>query len=101
PLRRLELTGNVNGDAHMLNWLIDADEQVIEQVIEISTDGRTFQPLVSPGNDDRTYTYQPTITGAAQYRVQVSFDNGKRHYSNVVTLRSKGNTQRPQLISNI
>src|SRR5690606_33653637 len=29
PLRRLELTGNVNGDAHMLNWLIDADEQVI------------------------------------------------------------------------
>jgi hypothetical protein len=101
PLRRLELTGNVSGNNHLLNWLIDADEQVVEQVLEISTDGRNFHPLVTPGNADRSYTYQPATTGAAQYRMHVSFDNGKNHYSNIVTLRSKGNTQRPQLLSNI
>lgn len=101
PLRRLELTGQVYGDDHMLNWLIDADEQVVEQVIEISTDGRNFSPLTTPGTADRAYTYAPSFTGAAQYRMHVWFDNGKHHYSNVITLRSKGNTQRPQLLSNV
>ena len=101
PLRRLELSGNTNGDNHNLNWLIDADEQVVEQVLEISTDGRNFYPLITPGTADRSYTYQPATSGTAQYRVHVTFDNGKHHYSNIITLRSAGSTQRPQLLSTV
>ena len=101
PLRRLELNGFVSGDNHNLNWLIDADEQVVEQILEISTDGIHFTPVATPSNDARTFSYRPYVSGNAMYRVNVSFDNGKQHYSNIITLRRSGATPKPQLVSNV
>jgi hypothetical protein len=101
PLRRLELYGELNGDRHILNWIIDADEQVTEQILEVSTDGRTFSPVSQVPNNDRTYNYRPAISNAAQYRLNVTFDNGKQYYSNIVTLRNTGNTPRPRVINNL
>ncbi len=101
PLRRLELTGSLNGDRHILNWLIDADEQVVEQILEYSTDGRSFRAVTQPGNGDRSYSYSPMISSAMQYRVKVTFDNGHTYYSNIVTLRSTNNDNRPKLLSNL
>lgn len=100
PLRRLELTGELLGDRHKLNWLIDADEQVVKQVLEISTDGRSFSPVVEPGTASRAFAYKPYVSAAAQYRVYVLFDNGKSYYSNVVTLRATADVPRPRLVSN-
>src|SRR5258708_33270941 len=37
PLRQLDLTGKINNSKHELSWLIDADEKVISQSIESST----------------------------------------------------------------
>lgn len=101
PLRRLELTGELAGDRHRLNWLIDADEQVVEQVLEVATDGRNFSPVTQPGNNDRTFMYRPYVSTAAQYRVFVTFDNGKSHYSNVVTLKGTGSVEKPRLVTNL
>lgn len=101
PLRRLELRGNTNNDRHNLNWLIDADEQVVEQILEISTDGVHFTSLLQPGNDERTHSYKPNFNSNAQYRLHVTFDNGRQHYSNVVTLRSVGPVVKPYLIGNL
>lgn len=101
PLRRLELHGSLLNDRHKLTWLIDADEQVVEQVLESSTNGRNFTSLTQPGVNDRAYTYTPGISNAVQYRLKVTFDNGKTHYSNVVTLRNTGNDTRPRLLSNL
>lgn len=101
PLRRLELTGELVNDKHKLNWLIDADEQVINQVLEIATDGRNFSPLTSPSNSDRQFLYRPYVGTAAQYRVKVTFDNGHTYYSNIVTLRGNGAVERPKLVSNL
>ncbi len=101
PLRRLELTGQLLGDQHKLNWLIDADEQVVEQILEISTDGTNFRPVTIPANEARSFTYRPYVAGTAQYRMNVSFDNGRQHYSNIVTLRQTGATPRPRLVSNL
>jgi hypothetical protein len=101
PLRRLELSGAVINDRHKLNWIIDADEQVVEQVLEISTNARNFNPLAQPANADRAYLYAPGNGNAVQYRLKVTFDNGHTYYSNIVTLRNIGNDIRPKLLSNL
>ncbi len=101
PLHRLELRGQLNGDLHQLNWIIDADEQVAEQVVEISTDGRSFGPVTQPANIDRAYAYRPNLTGPVQYRLHVTFDNGRDYYSNVVTLRNTGTNPRPRVINTV
>ena len=85
-LRRLELHGAVNGDKHQFDWIIDADEQVTGQTVEISTDGRNFIPLTQLTNSARSFIYKPKIATTAQYRLNVTFDNGHQYYSNIVTL---------------
>jgi hypothetical protein len=101
PLRRLELQGAVINDRHKLNWIIDADEQVVEQVLEISTNGRTFSSVTQPANGDRSFLYNPNSGNAVQYRLKVTFDNGHTYYSNIVTLKNTGNDIRPKLLSNL
>jgi hypothetical protein len=101
PLHRLELRGSLNGDQHQLSWIIDADEQVVQQILEISTDGRTFLPVVEPSTAARAYVYTPAITNTAQYRLNVTFDDGRQYYSNIVTLRKVGITARPVLLTNL
>lgn len=100
PLRRLELQGALHNDEHQLQWIIDADELVIKQVLEISTDGRNFNPLTESPVASRSYTYRPNISGTVQYRLNVTFDNARQYYSNVVTIRRSGGTPGPKLISN-
>jgi hypothetical protein len=101
PLRVLKLNGQLNGDKHQLSWIIDADETVTNLILEISTDGINFRPVTQPASTDRSFIYKPTVSSNAQYRLHVTFDNGKQYYSNVVTLRKTGATQRPQLVSNL
>ena len=100
PLRRLELKGTINNDLHQLTWIIDADEQGINQTLEVSTDGRHFTALNNANVNDRNYTYRPTTNGTIQYRLNVTFDNDRQYYSNIVTLKKNGKNPRPQLISN-
>jgi len=100
-LRKLELHGETNGDKHQLNWLIDADEKITAQVLEISTDGQNFSPLIQSPDNVRSFVYKPYVTTTAQYRLNVTFDNGRQYYSNTVTLRQTGAVPRPQLVSNL
>jgi len=97
PLRKLELHGIANGDKHQFNWIIDATETVIRQTLEVSTDGRTFQQLAEPSNDDRSYIYRPYNISSAKYRLNVEFNDGHRYYSNIVTVSQTGSSPRPQL----
>ena len=101
PLRRLELTGELISDKHKLSWLIDADEQITSQVLEVATDGRHFSPVTTPASADRQFLYRPYVSSAAQYRLNVTFDNGKQYYSNIVTLRGNGSVVRPKILNNL
>lgn len=101
PLRVLKLNGQLNGDRHQLNWIIEADEQVTQLILEVSTDGVHFSPVTQTANDARSFTYRPTVTAAAQYRLNVTFDNGRQYYSNIVLLRKTGTSDRPQLVSSL
>lgn len=100
-VRKLELHGSLNGDKHELNWVIDADEKITQQSLEIATDGRNFQPLIQSAKDVRSYVYRPYNITSAQYRLNVTFDNGRQYYSNVVKIQQAGATERPQLTATL
>ena len=101
PLHKLELRGNINGDRHQLNWIIEADEEVVNQIVEISTNGVNFTPLAQTENGNRSFSYKPTVISSAQYRLNVTFDDGKQYYSNTVTLRQKGTIVKPEVVGNL
>jgi hypothetical protein len=101
PLRRLELHGQMIGTKHQFDWIIDADEQVTELILESSTDGRNFSTVTQTANTDRYYIYQPTATGTIQYRLKVTFDNGRQYYSNIVTLKKSSQDLHPELLGNL
>ena len=102
PLRKLELKGSVNTNKHLLSWIVEADEKIIQQSIEISTDGKTFTTLTETNNDARSYTYIPTINGTALYRINVVFDNGRQYYSNTISLRQLAEgTYKPAIKGNV
>ena len=100
PIRRLELRGSQNGDLHQLSWLIDADEKVVQQLLEVSSDGRNFTTLEESATIEHSYSYKPSSPGTLYYRLNVAFDNGHRLYSNVATIRDNGTLVRPKLLSN-
>ncbi|MEQ1675532.1 MAG: T9SS type A sorting domain-containing protein [Chitinophagaceae bacterium] len=101
PLRQLKLNGQLVGDKHQLNWIIDADEQVTQLIIEKSADGVYFSPVTQTDNAARSFIYRPNVATTLQYRLNVTFDNGKQYYSNIITLRKAGAAVRPQLVSNL
>lgn len=101
PLHKLELQGTLSGDNHKLNWEIVADEQITNLTIEIATDGRNFNSLTQTANDTRSYQYRPHANITAQYRLNVTFDDGRQYYSNVVTIKQTNNDVRPLLVSNL
>lgn len=100
PIRRLELRGKLDGDTHSLNWLIDADENIMKQVIEVSANGINFTPLDQPNNALRSYSYHPLNNHPLLYRMHVTFDNLKEYYSNTIAIRP-GKTAKPQLVGNM
>ena len=100
PLRRLELKGTGNGQQHQLQWIVDADEAIVKQVLEVAENGTAFTTAVQLASEDRSYQYYASASGSAQYRLNVTFDNGKQHYSNIIAIRSKA-AAKPQLYTNV
>ena len=101
PLHKLELKATSANNRHKLDWEIVADEAVVEQTIESSADGTVFQPLSNVTASARSFGYQPGKATTLYYRVRVSFDNGRTHYSNVVVLRGSNVTSKPFLVGNV
>jgi hypothetical protein len=101
PLRQLFLKGELKNEKHSLSWIIDADEAITDLRVEISNDGIHYNNLISTGFNARTFNYTPFDAGNIFYRLNVTFDNGRQYYSNVVVIdRSKGSSPKPKLVSN-
>jgi hypothetical protein len=100
-LHRLELSGQADNNRHKLNWVIDADENVVEQMIELSANGTDFRKMNTVAQSSRTYLYQPLQAGPVFYRLRVLFDNGRYAYSNTVMLRSDVTQVRPAIVGNV
>ncbi|HEY9364551.1 MAG TPA: T9SS type A sorting domain-containing protein [Chitinophagaceae bacterium] len=100
PLRQLKLNGMADGKQHKFNWIIDADEKVVSQLMEVSTNGHDFHTIGSIAPDDRNFSYQPQENGVLQYRLIVTFDNDRRYYSNIIVMRT-GPVLKPSLMGNL
>jgi hypothetical protein len=102
PLHKLELRGLNENGMHRFGWEIVADENVIGQELEVSSNGTSFSPVGDLTTTGRDYRYFPNATTSLQYRLRVTFDNGRSYYSNVVVLRvNSGTAPKPQLVSNL
>jgi hypothetical protein len=101
PLHKLEIKGLADGGKHKLNWEIEADETVTSQVLEIAENGGAFKPLAEVATQLRTYQYTTASSGTLQYRIKVSFDDGKQYYSNIISLRTAGKEQKPQIFNSM
>ncbi len=103
PLRVLRLMGTLSGGKHNFSWIIEADEQIVSQTLEVSADGRNFEPITNTSDANlRTHNYKPFSTnGTLLYRLNVVFDNGKQYYSNIVAIKQSGNVEVPKLVTNL
>ncbi len=100
PLRKLELKGISDNGQHRLNWVIDADEVIVKQVLESSEDGVNFQPVTETSASARNYNYTPRSTAVTLYRLNVTFDNGRSYFSNTIALKNTSNAK-PQLLTTV
>jgi hypothetical protein len=98
-VHRLELHGMVESAHHNLNWIVDADEQVITQVLEVSTNGSDFTVLANLPKGEKKFSYVPVNEGIQYYRLNLLFDNGRTYYSNIISLKSTMN--KPHLRGNV
>lgn len=87
-LRRLELQGVSEKGKHKLNWIIDADEKITKQTMEVSANGRNFQPLGSLNSTARSFINVSNNNGIFYYRLNVIFDNNRQYFSNTIALRN-------------
>ncbi len=89
-IHNVTLQGNANGNQHKFSWSIIADEAIATQVLEASTNGINFSPILTDVSGIKNYSYSPTKTGAIYYRLKATSVIGESIYSNIVIL--KGNT---------
>jgi len=100
PLHRLDLRGANENNKHKLDWIIEADETVTQQTLEVSTNGRNFQPLAALNTTDRSYINVPTNGSTVFYRLNVTFDNNKQYFSNTIALPNTA-ANKPALKTNV
>jgi len=101
PFRSLNLTATTSNGFNKLTWLVDADEKITQQIIEYSDNGRDFITLATVNGSLRGYNHHADETGTIFYRVKLKFENAKEHYSNLIAMRSNGNSSRPKLFANV
>lgn len=95
----LQLRGNASGTKQQLNWTIDANVPIVNQVLETSENGFTFVPVDTLAPNIKTYT--TVVAKEAQYRLHVYFSYGRQQYSNTVTLQNPADVPKPQLYTNV
>jgi hypothetical protein len=88
PVHRFELHGTNDNSKHKLNWIIDADETVVQQILEVSSDGKNFQTLAEVNSTARAYLSMAANNDILYYRLNVKFDDGQQYFSNIVALRN-------------
>jgi hypothetical protein len=101
PLHELSLRGKAGDGSQKFSWTIVADETLVKQSLEVSTNGRDFSPLSDINVLERGYSYSSQSAAVLFYRLNVTFDNGRQYYSNIIALRSTGIEGRPKLFSTL
>ena len=101
PLRKLALAIALEKGKRLLTWTIGTKDSIAEQTLEMSTDGKTFRPLVRLVGTDRSYSYIHTNLGNVFYRIHARFIDNSTHYSNLVSIKETDANYRPRVINSL
>ena len=86
PVYQFVLKGNNNNGKDFLTWTLASNEKLSNIVVESSTDGKKFQPLISLGDQVRNFTYASMNT-TTYYRLKAKTVADERiYYSNIINL---------------
>jgi hypothetical protein len=101
PIRLVKLQALNIRNQLQFRWNVEADEKIKAQILEVSKDGRSFEPLAEVLARDRSYMYNSYNSMNSQYRLNILFESGKHFYSNVVMLPGTHRDHRPKVMGNV
>lgn len=93
PIRDISLGGQVQNGNHNFNWNIIADEPIVEQILQSSTDGSNYETIATFDGIKRTFTYRPSLTGEIFYRLKIRSVINETAYSNTISLKVPANSK--------
>lgn len=82
-----------------LNWTVEADAAIENQVLERSDDGTMYYQVASLSPDVRTYAVH--ADKVAQYRLHVFVGYDRQYFSNSITIQKAVPVAKPQLQTNV
>ncbi|MEO6456019.1 MAG: T9SS type A sorting domain-containing protein [Ginsengibacter sp.] len=99
PVTDIALNGKIDDNKHNLSWNIISGEPVKSLDIESSTDGTRFKSVTNLSAKVNKFTYDPFIKIEIFYRLRVTSIKGEVVYSNIIALKSGGNTEKSFTVS--
>jgi hypothetical protein len=87
-IHNVSLQGISNKNTHTLSWSIIADEAIAKQVLEVSSNGLDFSPILTDYSGLNKYSYIPQQKGTSFYRLKATSVINESIYSNIVALKS-------------
>ncbi len=101
PIHDISLTGTADKTKHILNWNIIADEPIKTIIVETSTDGSVYTPLVSVAPGSNKFSYVPFKDKTIYYRLKVASILDQTMYSNTIVLRGETNMGKSFFVSTL
>lgn len=101
PITNVALSGKVENNNHDLSWNITTDEPIKSVVLESSNDGTYFKSLTNVNSSSKAFAYNPFIKGDIFYRLKVISVTDQTVYSNVIILKSNGESKKSFTVSTL
>jgi len=100
-IHSVKLNGTKNNNEHLLNWNIISDETIKSEILEFSSNGESFNPLVNLETDKRNYSYQFSENTTRYYRLKITSSIGEIAYSNVIVIRATPINNKAFVMNNV
>jgi hypothetical protein len=101
PIHDVRLTGVVEKNKHNLTWQIIADEPIKTIEVQTSNDGTSFSLLTNAAATSTGFLYQPNKNSTIFYRLKVTSVLNQTQYSNTITLKGNGDTEKSFKVSTL
>ncbi len=88
PIHSVSLQGRVNKNMHNLTWQIIADEPIAKQVLEASTNGIDYTPILTDVTGLNTFSYNAKNVAVTYYRLKATSIINQTMFSNLVVLKN-------------
>ena len=92
PLSKLQFSGVVQNNKHVLSWSYQTDEAIEKVIIESSADGKRFSALTEQPATATKFSYAPLSSELIYYRLKIATANQREYISAIITLKNRVHT---------